>query len=397
MRIAQVSDCYFPTVNGVSASVKTLTESLSRAGSPIFLMVPSVEEDRLSSLFPKNPLSLADENLILARTASLVMPQLKDNRVGLAWPLRIWRELDGFKPEIVHIHTPGSLGFAALVWARLKGLPCVFSHHTLFEEYLTYFPAPEKLSRFLIMKWMRMFWRGARAVVAPSFSIKGRLQLQGCRRDIYIIPTGIDTEAFKEGGEDIFAAELGLREKPFIYVGRLAFEKSIDFILRALAVLKTRGISAQLALIGRGPAERSLKELAAELGIADRVFFLGWRRREELKHYYSSARALLFASETETQGLAVAEAEACAIPAVVVESSGISEAVPLSSPLTVKPGDLEGFAQRIEMIINDGELSLRLGREAREHIRDNYSVWKMRRDVLTMYNNVINFAQQPPL
>ncbi|MBQ7502357.1 glycosyltransferase [bacterium] len=388
-----MSDCYFPTVNGVSASVGTLTGSLGETGHPVFLLVPAVESGLRNSLLPDDCLSRPAENLILARTASMVLPQLRDNRIGLFWPLKIWRELEEFQPQIIHIHTPGSLGFAAMIWARFKGLPYVFSHHTLFEEYLTYFPFSENLSRLLVLKWIRMFWQGAEAVIAPSFSIKGRIRLQGCRKDIYVIPTGINTEEFREGREDIFKEELGLREKPFIYVGRLAYEKSIDFILKALALLKVRGISAKLALIGGGPAEQSLRKMAEKLGIAENVFFLGWRRREELRHYYASAQALLFASETETQGLAAAEAESCALPAIAVESSGISEAVPLSSPLTVKPGDLEGFAQRIELLMNDTELSHRLGREAREHVRDHFSVQKMRQAALNMYNNIFARSQ----
>lgn len=368
MRLAQVSDCYLPTVNGVCISIQKLVRGLAAKGEEVALLTPSIAKnsDLLSSQFKDE----CAPNLEHWRFSSWVVPQMANNHFSWPWPLANWSRLKRFKPQVVHIHTPGNLGLYAYLWAKAQGLPYIFTHHTLFDEYLSYSPLPESLSRGIILNWMRLFWNGARLVLAPSPTVRERLQKQGCRVPIEVWPTPIEDRQAEVTSSTLLQEELSLERPPFLYVGRLAFEKSLDFILRALARLKGEGLEAPWVLIGDGPARSSLEALAKELGL-EKVYFLGWRAPQDLPNYYASALAFLFASQTETQGLVVAEAEMAGLPVVAIKASGVVEALPPMSPGLVNPGDLATFATKMEELWGDPQWAQRLGAQGRSFVQAN--------------------------
>lgn len=387
MKIAHFSDCFFPTVNGVSTSIDSLSCGLASQGSQVMLIVPEVPQNRQfynSDVTDRQEISdVSGGSLLIRKFSSAVMPQLKDNRIGFPWPFKIWKDIKNFNPKAVHIHTPGTIGLMGLIWAKLNKKPICFTHHTLFEEYLTYFPLPPWAAYPLVLGWLKIFWKASDKVIAPSEEIKLRVEQQGCRTQVTVIPTGVDSD-FAENGDPLrLRRELGTDRAPFLYVGRLAYEKSIDFILKALALVKKKyGFEVPFALIGGGPAEEDLRCLSASLGLEKNVHFLGWRSREHLKDYYKSALAFLFASQTETQGLVIIEAESAGLPAVAVKASGVNEAVPCGSPLLSEPGNLESFADHIADLWQNPDKAAALGRLGRIHAAGNFS----RASVLRLYS-----------
>src|SRR5439155_915048 len=137
-------------------------------------------------------------------------------------------------------------------------------------------------------------------------------------------PPGLDLDRFRPA--DRRAARAGLpvpAEAPLVlYVGRLDPEKSVDRILPAFERVASTVPAAHLLLVGHGTAADRLQRLAGTLAACDRVRFLGARAHAELAQCYQAADVFLFASETETQGLVLAEAAACGLPAVAVRAPG---------------------------------------------------------------------------
>ena len=404
MKIVQFTDCYFPTINGVCSSIKSLVFGLAKMNHEILVIAPSVpiKSNNSSIEDNANKENSHEKNIKFIYLSSVVMPQLKDNRIGFPWPWKTWSEIKKFSPDLIHIHTPGTVGLMGLIYAKLFKVPYMFTHHTLFEEYLTYFPLPGALSKKIILAWMRLFWNNSFLVVAPSRKVSQRLLEQGCKAPFKVIPSGLHLDSFRNGQSDRLQKELNLSDKPFLYVGRVAYEKSIDFIIKAFSALvdklKTEGISTDknaenlphLVIIGDGPARASLEKLVENKALSSLVHFLGWRKREELKDYYASSLAFLFASETETQGLVVAEAEAAGLPVIAVKASGVDEALPPEENLSVESGKLDQFAHYMHELWKDRKKAQEVGLAASQFVENNFS----EKTVLATYEDVYNSLQR---
>jgi len=239
--------------------------------------------------------------------------------------------------------------------------------------------------------------------VAPSRKVSQRLLEQGCQAPFKVIPSGLHLDSFRNGKCDKLQKELNLSYKPFLYVGRVAYEKSIDFIIKAFSALndklKTEGQlrekSAEalphLVIIGDGPARASLERLVNSKNLSLLVHFLGWRKREELKDYYASSLAFVFASETETQGLVVAEAEAAGLPVIAVKASGVDEALPPEENLGVDSGKVDQFAQYMYELWKDRKKAKEIGLAASQFVESNFS----EKTVLATYQSIYDSLSLP--
>jgi glycosyltransferase involved in cell wall biosynthesis len=210
---------------------------------------------------------------------------------------------------------------AGVRWARKHGLPCVETYHTLFEEYFHHYLP------FLPKAWLaaaaRMISRkecdGVSAVIAPSSAMKDTLEAYGVASSIHVIPTGLKPAEFADCDGPAFRARHGIApERPVMaYVGRVPFEKNLDFLLRVTEQVRPRLPDALLVIAGEGPARVALERSVAKRGLAAHVKFVGYlERRTELPACYCAADAFVFASKTKTQGLVLLEAMALGVPVV---------------------------------------------------------------------------------
>jgi glycosyltransferase involved in cell wall biosynthesis len=359
MRVALFADCYRPVINGVVTSIESLYRGLAAAGNEVLLFVPSQPGYRES-----------DPNI--RRFASVTFPYHKEERFCFPWPPGHFSALARARVDVVHLHTPFNLGLYGLAAARALGLPRVFTHHTLWEEYVHYIPLPAAPMRKLAIALCRAFCNSCQAVIAPSAEVRQRLIEQGTVRPIRVVPTGIDTELFQRGDPAGPRGELGLRpeQKLFLYIGRLGKEKSLDFLLQAFAEANRRDSSLRLALIGGGPEAPNIEALGRELSRDGSITFLGYRKRAQLRDYLAAARGFLFASETETQGLVLLEAQAGGLPVVAVRASGVNEAVDAGASGTlVASGDREAFVSGVLALAHDEELWRRQSARAAEWVQ----------------------------
>lgn len=342
MRIALVSDCYTPVINGVVTSIGVLAESLQKLGHQVEIFCPSHEKAE------------PEENVW--RFYSVPFWLHKEERFTFFWPWRCAYRLWTAPFDVIHIHTPFNLGLAAMKTAAVRRLPRVFTHHTLWEEYVHYLPLPVEWTRGAAMRYCRGFCSWADRVVAPSAEVRDRLRAQSLAGPIDVVPTGIDTSVFRQGDPASVMSSLNWNDQvlPFLYVGRLGKEKSVDFVLKAFDRAWKKEPRLRLMVVGDGPARPDLERLVSELQ-NPAVHFFGFQPRQELKNFMACARGFLFASTTETQGLVLLEAQAAGVPALAIAASGTSEAVRDGySGVLHQKGDLEGFVDSLlEMATDD--------------------------------------------
>ncbi len=380
MRIALFSDCFFPSVNGVSASVAAQARILEESGCEVALSVPC-HPDRTAS----------DHVSRMLGFSSVSFPLLRDNRMAFPWPFENWRRLLDFRPDIVHIHTPFAMGFYGLIYAKIKRCPVIFTHHTKFEDYTRYLRLPDFFTRFAARLLLGLYIKTAAWVIAPGHEAEESLKRDFGADNSSVMPTGIAPEIFRGGDGQKVRAEFGLAgESLLLYTGRLAYEKSADVIVKACAELLRQGFNIKLALIGKGPAEQDLKALASGLGIADRMIFAGWRRREELRDYMAAASCFVFASVTETQGLSVLEAQAAGLPVACVAGPGVSDVV--IDGITgyfSRPGDHLALAASAARILSSDEAALKAMSAAASRRAEAFSEKKMAADLMAIYQSFI--------
>ncbi|MBL8251599.1 MAG: glycosyltransferase [Candidatus Competibacter sp.] len=364
MNILMVSDVYFPRVNGVSTSMHTFRRELQNLGHDITIIAPAY------------PQPVADEPNI-GRVASRPVPFDPEDR--LMWPRALERRLAAIRPrqfDLVHVQTPFVAHYAGLRLARRLGVPCIETYHTFFEEYLFhYFPfLPKGVWRAITRRFSRRQCDRLDGLVAPSQAMAEVLTRYGVRARIQVIPTGMPNDAFVDGDGAAFRARHAIRrDQPvLVIVGRVAFEKNIDFLMRVTEELK-RTTHPQIALIiaGEGPAKQRLQRLAADLGIVENVRFVGYLERgPELSACYQAGDVFVFASRTETQGLVLLEALSLGVPVVSTAVMGTRDIVGPERGALVAEENVGQFAARVRRVLDDADLRRRLGEEGRRYARE---------------------------
>jgi 1,2-diacylglycerol 3-alpha-glucosyltransferase len=377
MRILKVSDVFFPRVNGVSTSIETFRRDLTALGHEVVLVAPEYSRAEAGGR------AAADPSIV--RVPARAVPRDPEDRIMSRGGLR--RSLDALAEtrfDVVHIHTPFLAHYAGLRFARAHAIPVVATYHTLFEEYLHHYVPllPRAITGAMARRFSRSQCNQMDAVIAPSLAMKAALLDYGIDTHIEVLPTGLPAERFQAGDGAAFRRRHNLAaEQPLLlFVGRAAHEKNIAFLIEMMIELREMRPDAMLLIAGEGPADGSLRALAARLGLEDRVRFLGYfDRGGELQDCYSAADVFVFSSLTETQGLVLLEAMAQGVPVVAIPRMGTIDILGPGKGCRHAPLDRKGFAQVVRDVLADRGALRALGVEAREYARSWASINMARR------------------
>lgn len=368
LRIGLLSDVFLPDPNGVSTSVLLLQRELRRRGHRAVIVAPR---------FPGHHDPEGMHGVV--RIPSMVNPALPRQR--LAFPSR--RRLPG-PFELIHTHTPGALGFWGARLARRWEVPHLTTFHTHLEHYAHYVPGLSTLERHagVLSRIVRRFYSAADLVIAPTEASRLALAGYGVHRPSVVLPTGIDGSLL--GDAPAIASPWPAGKRRLLSVGRLGHEKRLDVVLRALAAVRQQH-DAHLLVLGEGPQEAELRALAASLGLSEHVTFFGPVALAAIGAYYRSSELFLFASDTETQGLVLAEAQTMGVPVVAVGAGGTLDGVDHGrSGFLVEPGDFRALAAQASRLLGDPDLHASLSGGARQFAR-RFSASKMAEQMLDVY------------
>ncbi len=296
MRIAMMTDSWFPTRDGVVTSICIIKESLESLGHEVFVIAPEPEEEFRQEgvyYFPA---------VRFRSYEGYYVPIYPSNKIEV---------LKGIDPDVIHIHGVATMALRGLICGRTLGIPTVMTFHTMVDDAARYYSPiklpPETMDR-LIWIYLRQILKRMDVVVTPTACIGRELEAHGARcRNLLSIPTGAKTDVFRPGIPcDDIRRRYGLEgRRVVIHVGRISYEKEIDMAVRAM-----RDVDAVLLIVGKGPARDDIGSLVAELGMEDRVVFTGFVPDEELPRFYNAADVAVSASRFETQGLSILEAMA---------------------------------------------------------------------------------------
>jgi len=232
-------------------------------------------------------------------------------------------------------------------------------------------------------------------LIAVSHATKGEMVAAGVPPDlIRVIHNGIDAETWAPGrGSSSLREELGLDQAfPVIgYVGRIMPEKDLDTWLRAAALVSQRYPAARFVLVGEGKDGSTLdqlRRLAAELGIAGKVHFAGYR--ENLLPAYAAFDIFFLSSRREGLPNSILEAMAMGLPVVTTDVAGAKELVLDGQTGYVLPqGDVHGMACAIIALTDDEIFRQRMGRRDRERVEREFSFTTRLQCIEALYENAL--------
>lgn len=243
-----------------------------------------------------------------------------------------------WKLDVIHSHTEFGVGTFARLFAKQFNIPLVHTYHTMYEDYIHYITKGyfDRSSK-KIVEYLTLFYcdKTATELIVPTkktydlFKEKYRVN-----RNVHIIPTGIEVERFYV--ENVDKKQVAHLKKYFkikkndfviIFVGRLAEEKNVEFLIEVEKELCKQNSAIKLLIVGDGPDRNKYEDLAKKLKISDQVIFTGKVPWEEIPCYYQLANLFVTASKTETQGLTVVEAMAGGVTPVCMDDEAFRTVV----------------------------------------------------------------------
>lgn len=276
MKIAIVTDAWYPQTNGVVTTLNRTAECLRQLGHDILFVTPR-------------------------EFKTLPLPTYPEIRLSLFPGAKVRRMLDAFEPEAIHIATEGPLGSAAKNYCRRCKLKFTTAYHTQFPQYVRLrFPIPISIS----YAFLRRFHRQAQRTMVPTESLRQELIKWGFK-NVVIWSRGVDIDLFKPQDKQFLQATRPIS----MFVGRVAVEKNIEAFL-SLDIAGTKYV------VGDGP------DLQALCDKYPQVKFIGFKYGEDLARYIAAADVFVFPSRTDTFGLVMLEAMACGVPVAAYPVTG---------------------------------------------------------------------------
>ncbi len=382
MKILMVSDVYFPRINGVSTSIRTFSRELKKRGHEVLLIAPDYDG-----------MATDDEDPVLRVPSRGVVFDPEDRMMKRGAIHELIPALRNCEFDIVHIQTPFVAHYAGVALAQTLGLPRVETYHTFFEEYLFHYVPllPRALLRFAARRFSAWQCNEVDAVVVPSTAMRDVLKDYGVRTRLEIIPTGIQLESLNAGDGPRFRKKHGIAaDRPtLVYVGRVAFEKNIPFLLNALVEIKKHLPDALLIIAGEGPARKMLHRMSTRLGLDANVLFVGYLRNPQGLHdCYCAGDVFTFSSRTETQGLVLLEAMALGVPVVSTAVMGTKDILQAGRGALVAREDVNDFAERTVSLLQDAGLRRCLGENGKAYA-GQWSAGEMAGRMIGFYRDVI--------
>ncbi len=366
MRIGIFTESYIPLVNGVTTSVVNLQKALEKKGHTVYIVTVNMDALKYEYEYENNVLRIPSFPI-----------HSYDYRLTSIYPIKAINIIKKMNLDIIHTNVEATIGMFARFISKQFSIPLVHTYHTMWKDYTHYVSKGKKILDVPAkeaVKYLSIIFgdKTATELIVPSRKIYNLFKDKyKVTKNIHIVPTGLDVEKYYKENYSItdlkkYRKKLGISRKDFIIitVGRLANEKSVDFLIKNHKKIVERNSNAKLLIVGDGPDINKLKDLAVNLNIKNNVIFAGKVPLNEVGYYYNIANMFVSASKTETQGLTIIEAMASGLPLVTVNDESFVDSVidDLDGYLF---NNAEEYVKSVTKIMNDKKLCLRLSNQSR--------------------------------
>jgi 1,2-diacylglycerol 3-alpha-glucosyltransferase len=383
MNILFISDVFFPRVNGVSTSINTFATELRALGHQVTLIAPSYTDE-----------GKQEEWIVRVPSHKIYFdPEDRLMNFGKLKALLPWIRDKHF--DVIHIHTPFTAHYVGIHFGKKLDIPVVETYHTFFEDYLHhYLPfIPQFISRKLARTISRRQCNAVDGIVSPSKPMLDVLKQYGIKTPAEVVATGLDDSSFArvDGEHFRMSHDIPLAQPMLLFVGRVAHEKNIGFLLEMHVELIKKHPDALLVITGEGPAEESIKHSIDKLGISNKVRMIGYLdRSHELIACYKAADIFVFSSKSETQGLVLLEAMAQGTAVVAIAELGTKSILIEGEGVLIAKDDINDFADKVSVLLSDARKRQMIGEKGRQYAQEKWGAGVLAKKVAKFYKSTIN-------
>jgi len=374
MRIGMMADIYRPHISGVTNYIVLNKRHLEQAGHEVYVFTFGESDPEDEPRVVRTPgLPISEHNFYFNFRYSHSAKALLQTM------------------DIVHVHHPFISGQLALRYCRPLHIPIVFTNHTRYDLYAqTYLPLlPSEVSTAFLQTYLPFFCASVNLVISPSAEMADILRQLGVQSPIEVIPNGVELERFRRA-EPYSRADFGFAADDIllIYIGRLAPEKNLPFLLRTFAGVVEAVEKAHLLLVGGGPEEDTLKAWTRDSELTTRVHFIGLQPYDTLPRYLAMSDLFVTASVTEVHPLSVIEAMAAGLPVAGLRSVGVGDVVQHGVTGLLAESSEVAFAAQLTRLCLDADLRRRLGAAARQ-AAEQYAIERTTQIMVSRYEHLI--------
>ena len=377
MKIGMMADTYKPYVSGVTNYIALNKQALEAAGHEVYVFTfgDLDHEDDEPRVVRSPGLPLADTGFFLSLRYKTAHKKLLQSM------------------DVVHVHHPFLSGRLAISYCHPSHIPIVYTNHTRFDLYAqARLPLmPEEVSNSLLQAYMPDFCEEMDLVISPSRGMKKVLRQYGVEGAIEVVPNGVDLTRF-HNARPLPRSEFGFTDEDIllVYAGRIAPEKNLEFLFQAFAGVSQIIPNAHLLILGGGQKDHmdEVTPLPAEMGIEDRVRFVGMIPYEKLPSYLAMCDVFVTASVTEVHPLSVIEAMGTGLPILGIDSPGVGDSVTDGETGLLATEEIASFTAKLTYLCLNRELQKKFGAAARE-ASEQYSIERTTKNMLSHYNRLM--------
>jgi len=362
MRIGMMTDAYKPHVSGVTSYIDLNKRALEALGHEVYVFtfgdMDHPDDDPRIVRSPGLPIADTGFYLSLRHTAAAK---------------QVIRTMD-----IIHVHHPFISGRLATVYGHRNQIPVVFTNHTRYDLYAqTRLPLmPSEISFSLLQSYMPAFCENVDLVISPSRGMEKILRQYGVKSHIEVVSNGADLKPFLSA-KPLARSDFGFTDEDtlLVYMGRIAPEKNLEFLLKSFAGVTRALPNIKMLIVGGGQREHEeeTKDIAAQLGSAERVKFTGTIAYDKLPSYLAMCDIFTTASVTEVHPFSVIEGMATGLPIIGIDSPGISDSIADGETGLLTADDLASYTAKLTTFCLNKDLQKKMGAAARK-ASDQFSI-----------------------
>lgn len=392
MRIAVFSDNFYPELSGISDSIITTAKELAARGHFIHFYVPShpPKDFRLLGL-PESEIYLG-KNIEITRLTSL--PYRTGSGQGRALVLTglRWLAVKKFNPDVIHAHLPFGAGIEGLIAAKVLHKPFVGTNHTPMQEFVRYSPIKFRHLDKLLLDYTVWFYNQCDFMSSPAHAVVDEMTANGFKQPFTVISNPINVTGFRPAQpaeKKLLKKKYNFSDFTVLYAGRLATEKRIDLMIYAVKKLVKKIPDINYVIVGRGPEEIHLKQLAAELGVSKNVKIMGFMKdQKEFAEIYNATDVFTILSTAESQSIVAMQAMACGIPVIASKIWGLGEYVNNENGISIERGDEATLPDHILRLFENPSLRKEIGEKGEKSVK-NFSPERIAKTWENIYSEAI--------
>lgn len=392
MKIGIFTETYEPYISGVTTSIKMLKESLEKMGNTVYIVTVNLKSYHF--YYDK-------KNRIIYIPG--VKTKIYDARLTGIYSRRAFKIIKSWNLDIIHSQTEFGIGYFSRIVSKKLNIPVVHTYHTLYEDYV-YYVTHNHFNNFgkkVVEKFTKYFCeKKCDELIVPTDKIKELfINKYHIKKEVNVIPTGIDTEKFKLNFKSRIELEklrkkYKLSKKDFIIgsVGRIATEKSFDKLIKSTQNIIKENKNIKLILVGDGPELENLKKLAKELKIEKNMIFTGKVTYDLMPIHYNLFNINVSFSTTETQGLTIIEALAAGKPVLCINDDSFKKMI-INGYNGYLFKDEKEYHLLVKKLIDNPKLYQTLSHNAIESTKE-YSKETFGKKVLEVYKRAIRNSKK---